>query len=226
MKYLIANWKANLNSDQVATFCRSWQDLLQTQPLALDKQVIVLPSSIFYQSLCAAKRQFAVGLQDISCFDGGAHTGEVTITNLVNLVPKYVLIGHSERRRDYGETNQQVVRKAKLLWQLGSVPIICFDLPELPELAKLMQPFLSHPAIMAYEPVSAISTSGGAGNLPPEQLREIIAQVRPHFADYPLIYGGSVKAANASLYSQIVDGLLVGSASLQAESFYHITQAF
>lgn len=225
MKYLIANWKSNLNCDQVDTFCRSWQDLLTQQPLNFAKEIIIATPSIFYQSLYQTQPPFALALQDISHFDGGAHTGEVSITNLVNMVPKYTLIGHSERRRDYGETNQQIVRKAKLLWQLGSTPIICFDLPEMEELAALLKEY-SEPVLLAYEPVSAISTSGNAGNLSAEKLREIVGDIRQFFPSRPLIYGGSVKADNASSYTGIVSGLLIGSASLQAESFYQIAQSF
>lgn len=225
MKYLIANWKSNLNCDQVDTFCRSWQDLLIQQPLNFAKEAIIAVPSIFYQFLYKNQPSFTLALQDISHFAGGAHTGEVSITNLVNMVPKYALIGHSERRRDYGETNQQIVRKAKLLWQLGCTPIIGFDLPELEELALLLQEF-SEPVLLAYEPVSAISTSGGAGNLPAEKLQEIVGHIRQFFPSQPLIYGGSVKAENAALYTGIVSGLLIGSASLQAESFYQIVQSF
>jgi triosephosphate isomerase len=226
MKYLIANWKANLNFDQVGNFCRQWLEVLAEKPLPLDKEVVVATTSLFYAWLQESDRKFAVGLQDISQFDGGARTGEVTITNLIGLVPKYTIIGHSERRRDFGETNQLIVAKAKQLWSLGSIPIICFDLPEMPELSSLLAPFKNQPQVLAYEPVSAISTSGHAGNIDPQYLRELTPSFRDNFNGNPVIYGGSVKPDNAHLYGEIAAGLLIGGASLNAESFYQIVQAF
>jgi triosephosphate isomerase len=226
MKYLIANWKANLNFDQVGNFCREWLGLIEEKPLPVDCEVVVATTSVFYAWLHQTDRKFSVGLQDISQFSGGAHTGEVTITNLVGLEPKYMIIGHSERRRDFGETNQLIVAKAKHAWDIGSIPVICFDLPEMPELAELLTPFKEQPRVLAYEPVSAISTSGHAGNIDPQYLAELMPRFRIAFGSHPVIYGGSVKPDNAHLYAETAAGLLVGGASLEAEKFYQIVQAF
>jgi len=82
------------------------------------------------------------------------------------------------------------------------------------------------PAILAYEPVSAISTSGSAGNLDPAKLAVQMVRFRELFPGQPIIYGGSVKAENAAYYRDVCDGLLVGSASLEAASFRAIVDAF
>jgi triosephosphate isomerase len=226
MKYIIANWKANLADAEVWQWRQRWQDLTRTEAIDGQKTVVVAPTSIFYTWAKTQDWSVEVALQDISVFDGGAHTGEVTRANLADLAPKYVIIGHSERRRDMGETNQIVAQKARQVWQMQSVPIVCVDVGEVEELAALLSNQDEQPLILAYEPVSAISTSGGGGNLPVVELVSAIAEMRRFFPRPPIIYGGSVTAANAADYSSVCDGLLVGSASLQADEFYRIAQAF
>ena len=226
MSYLIANWKANLDFDQVTNFVNTWQTLISKQPLSTQDQIIIAPTSIFYAYLAKQQLPFALALQDISQFAGGAYTGAVTITNLKGLVPQYSILGHSERRREFGETNQLIVTKAKRCWEIGITPIICFDLEELDELAALLRPHLRQDFILAYEPVSAISTSGQAGNLHPEELARLSPTFQTACPDKPFIYGGSVKPDNAGSYREVCAGLLVGSASLQADSFYQIVTNF
>jgi triosephosphate isomerase len=144
----------------------------------------------------------------------------------MTIPPKYVIIGHSERRREFGEDNKMVLKKAQNLWELEVIPVICFDLPEMDELSEMLRPFQDRPMVLAYEPVAAISTSGQGGNLNSEILEGLMPKLRVAFFGKPIIYGGSVKAENAQDYNKIVSGLLVGGASLKAESFYQIVQGF
>jgi triosephosphate isomerase len=226
MKFLIANWKANLNFTNVSDFCQNWLQLLKEKPLPIDLEVVVATTSLFYTWLEQEDRHFSVGLQDISVFHGGAYTGEVTITNLADNPPKYVIIGHSERRQYFQETNQLILQKAQRLWEVGSIPVICFDLPVLSELSELLSDYFHQEMIFAFEPVSAISTSGKAGNLSPQELQQLMPKFRATFQGKPVIYGGSVKPDNAAGYANLTAGLLIGNASLQAESYYQIINAF
>ena len=160
MKYLIANWKANPNFAQVQEFVRRFPTALAGESVT-DKTVVVAAPAIFYAWLREAPPAgFTLALEDISTFAGGAYTGEITAQNLHGLEPGYVIVGHSERRREFGETNETVVAKAARAWSLGATAIICFDLDEAADLATRLAPYQDQKMILAYEPVSSISTSG------------------------------------------------------------------
>ena len=228
MKYVIANWKANLNLAGVQAFIDGTKQLAAggQLPATTETLAIVAPTSIFYTHLKNQDLPVKVGLQDISPFAGGAYTGEVTPQNLNDCAPEYIIVGHSERRREYHEDNALIVRKAQSCWALDATPIICFDEPEAADLSAKLQEFMDKPMILAYEPVSAISTSGNAGNLDPALLSQKLTAFRQLFPDKEIIYGGSVKADNADGYADVCDGLLVGSASLQADSYWAIVKNF
>lgn len=235
MKYIIANWKANQNAAGGSEFIAQLSAELTAQPLSSEVQLIVCPTSVFYVQYNAQKDYlpFALGLQDISAYEGGAHTGEVTRSNLEGIEPAYAIVGHSERRRDQGETAEVIAAKLAQLRAMKTVPILCFDEPELPALIASLQDFRlqDFPLILAYEPVTAISTSGSAGNLDAVLVRERLQEYRQRFAGFStdqwsFVYGGSVKPENAASYAGVCDGLLIGSASLQAESFLAIARAF
>ncbi|MBQ6449933.1 triosephosphate isomerase [bacterium] len=225
-QYIIANWKANQNRQQTYEFIRQFLALTATSPLPQDLQLVVCPPAVFYLEFVGKSLPLAAGLQDISVFAGGAYTGELTAQNLTGIEPAFVIVGHSERRREFGETNELIVRKCEQVWSLGATPIVCFDEPEAASLSQLLQVHAGKSMILAYEPVSAISTSGSAGNLDPQALNQQLVGFRQLFPGMPIIYGGSVKPENAGSYAGICDGLLVGSASLKAESFVGIARNF
>ncbi len=229
MKYIAGNWKANQTWVDVEAFGRELISALNTSPLPQEVELIVCPTAVFYSEMQHLVPRWPVklGLQDISLQDGGAHTGEVTVKNLAGIEPAYVIVGHSERRRDQGETNAQVAAKVGRVLSLGACPIVCFDLEELADLTVKLQPYSGQNIVLAYEPVSAISTSGAAGNLEPVLLQERLVQIRATLpGEWPVLYGGSVKADNAAAYGALCDGLLVGGASLKAESLVAIARAF
>jgi len=185
----------------------------------------------------------AWGAQDVSAHASGAYTGEVSAAMLAEFECRYVLCGHSERRRYHRESDAEVAAKARAALEAGVTPIVCVgetldereagstDAVVLRQLAAVTGA-LGNAAgrmVVAYEPVWAIGTGRTAT---PEMAQEVHAALRASLvkaaaADVPLLYGGSVKAGNAAalLAMQDVDGALVGGASLDANEFLAIALA-
>ena len=183
-----------------------------------------------------------LGAQNVSQFEQGAYTGDVSASMLVELGCSYVLVGHSERRACFGETSVQVAAKFVAAQSRGLTPILCIGetLAErhadrtLEVIAAQLDAVVEAAglddlcaAVVAYEPVWAIGTGEVAS---PAQAQEILAFVRARLGARAeamrLLYGGSVNAENAAqLFGQRdIDGALVGGASLQAEQFMAICQ--
>ncbi len=192
--------------------------------------------------------RISLGAQDVYWQPQGAFTGEISGLMLADAGCRYVIVGHSERRQYFGETNETVQRKVRAALSHGLTPIVCIgetlaerDANQTFEILtqQLEGAFASLPAaevracLLAYEPVWAIGTGR---NATPEQAQEAHAFIRrwlgKQFGDelresVRIQYGGSVTAANAgSLLEQPdVDGALVGGASLQADAFSAIVKA-
>jgi len=185
----------------------------------------------------------AWGAQDVSMHEQGAYTGEVAAGMLRDFGCTWALCGHSERRTLHGETDRQVADKARAALAAGLTPVVCIgeSLAErdagqaLDVIRRQLEPVLAlgrdavARMVLAYEPVWAIGTGRTAT---PEQAQEVHAAIRQALAglgaaDVPVLYGGSVKAANAaSLFAMPdIDGALVGGASLVAEEFLRIAAA-
>lgn len=180
------------------------------------------------------------GAQDVSVHASGAYTGEVSAAMLNDFACRWVLVGHSERRTLHGETDELVARKAAFALEAGLTPVVCIgetlQQQEAGETAQVIQrqlaPVLALGVqsvarmVIAYEPVWAIGTGLTAS---PEQAQDVHALIRRSLVelgagDVQVLYGGSVKAANAaSLFAMPdIDGALVGGAALQAEEFLNI----
>ncbi len=176
------------------------------------------------------------GGQDCHTASSGAHTGDVSAAMLKAAGASHVILGHSERRADHGESDALVRQKAEAALEASLTPILCLgetleqrdsgqtlDVIETQLAGSL--PKTDAPLIIAYEPVWAI----GTGRTPtPGQIEEVHALLRDRSpADTPLLYGGSVKGSNAAEIFAIanVDGALVGGASLTAEAFSPIVSA-
>ena len=183
------------------------------------------------------------GAQDVSVHEKGAYTGEVSAAMLEDFACRWALAGHSERRAYHGETDQLVADKARAALQAGLTPVVCVGetLAEreagqtLAVIRRQLAPVLALGAdavarmVLAYEPVWAIGTGRSAT---PEQAQEVHAAIRAELAalgtsQVQVLYGGSVKAANAaSLFAMAdIDGALVGGAALVAEEFLRIAAA-
>ena len=189
----------------------------------------------------------AWGAQNVNEHDAGAHTGEVSAAMLLEFGCRFAIVGHSERRARYGETDAQVAAKFAAARNAGLIPILCAG-ESLAEreagrteqvVARQLDAVvnasgvssLAH-AVLAYEPVWAIGTGR---NATPEQAQQVHAFLRARVAQHDggvaaglrILYGGSVKASNAAAIFSMpdVDGGLIGGASLVADDFVTICRA-
>ena len=175
----------------------------------------------------------ALGAQNVSEHVQGAYTGEVSAAMLKEMGCRYAIVGHSERRQIYGETDKQVAAKFAAASGAGLTPILCVG-ETLAEreagkteevVARQLGAVAFKDGVLAYEPVWAIGTGK---NATPEQAQAVHAFLRKKVPqDTTILYGGSVKAQNASAIFAMpdVDGGLIGGASLVAEDFLAILKA-
>ena len=179
----------------------------------------------------------AWGAQNVSEHVQGAYTGEVSAAMLAEFGCRYVIVGHSERRQLYGETDAQAAAKFAAVKAAGMTPILCVgetlqqrDAGKTEEvvgrqLEKVLEKNSVEKSVLAYEPVWAIGTGR---NATPEQAQAVHAFLRSKVpADTPILYGGSVKPQNAAAIFAMpdVDGGLIGGASLVAKDFLDIVKA-
>ena len=247
-KTIIAgNWKMNKTASETKKFAEELKALL---PKAKWCDIVVCVPSV---DIAAAIKGFkdarvSVGAQNVFYEKNGAYTGEVSADMLKDLGVKYVIIGHSERRQYFGETDLTVNRKVLSALEAGLHPIICVgETLEQRELGITMElialqvksALAGVPAeklrkcVIAYEPVWAI----GTGKTPtPEDVEEVHAAVRKVLAKklgkgvankMRILYGGSVKPSNAKEFLSLpdVDGALIGGASLKAQDFLAIAKS-
>jgi triosephosphate isomerase len=247
---IAGNWKMNLDHQQAIALVQklSWT-LRDAAHDYKNCEVVVFPPFTDIRSvqtlMDADKIELGLGAQDLSKFDSGAYTGEVSGAFLKKLEVKYVLIGHSERRQYHGENDETVQAKTAAAFRHGIVPVICVGetleelesegqsaVPVRQTLAALSGHDKMGDFVIAYEPVWAIGTGKVAT---PEEAAAVCGKIReaiaaehgPEIADATrILYGGSVKANNVAgfLRSSEVDGVLVGGASLDAEEFSGIAR--
>ena len=217
---IAGNWKMFKGPAEARAFCAAFS------PPEGAEAVLCPP---FVSLAAALERGHTVFAQNVHWEDEGAYTGEVSAPMLLELGVRGAIVGHSERRQHFGETDDSVARRAAHALEAGLRVIACVgELEEERELGRtedvlrrqvsVLEP---HPAlVVAYEPVWAIGTGRTAT---PEQAQEAHAFVKS-LLDVPVLYGGSVKPDNAEelLAQPDVDGALVGGASLDVESFASI----
>jgi triosephosphate isomerase len=225
------NWKLFKGPAETQEFCLELRERLPS----LDRvDVAVCPPSVSLQAavLALADTEIAVAAQNVHWEDSGAFTGEVSPGMLIEIGVYGAIVGHSERRQYFGETDEGVARRAAAALEAGLFVIACVgELEEERErgetedvLRRQVSVLEAHEnLVIAYEPVWAIGTGKTAT---PEMAQDAHAFVKS-VLDAPVLYGGSVKPENAAeLLSQPdVDGALVGGASLEVESFASICEA-
>ena len=251
-KHIVAgNWKMNKTFDEADELISNIMDKLEKTTLDRNTQVIICPPFPFLEmtSDYSDDSYFAVGAQNVSDQEKGAYTGEVSAEMLESMELDYCIVGHSERRAYYHETDEIIARKVDQLLKHNLRPIVCcgevleeresnrqFDVVK-----KQITDGLFHltaeqfaDIVIAYEPVWAIGTGKTAT---PEQAQEMHAFIRGLIADKygkevadetSILYGGSCKPGNAKelFANPDVDGGLIGGASLKADDFIAIAEAF
>lgn len=242
MKKLIAgNWKMNLGHAEALGLAAALKQHLPKAAAAFD--MVVCPPAIWLADVAGylAGSGIMVGGQDVHEAEKGAFTGNISASMLREAGAKYVIVGHSERRQLHHETNAQIRAKAEAAIAQNLIPIICVGEVEAErssgshEFVVGQQLAESLPTagnyVVAYEPVWAIGTGKTATA---DDIRGMHGFIRQELAksvdradQVAILYGGSVKAANAAeiLATVNVDGVLVGGASLQAEEFWAIAQS-
>lgn len=238
MKIIAGNWKMNGTPSANVTLLEAIKD---TVTVGEDK-VIVFPP---FLSIADAQRilkgtGIAWGAQNVHPAESGAYTGEVSVSMLKETGAEYCLVGHSERRQYFGESGQFLGDKVKALMAAGLIPVFCIGeslaqreqgivgsvLKEqiASSLVPLADTLTNENFILAYEPVWAIGTGKTAT---PEDANNTMAEIRGILTelglprDLYMLYGGSAKPENAKalLSKEHIDGLLIGGASLKADSF-------
>jgi len=245
-KLIVANWKMHKTVDQVKNFLQAFLPMVKGHDR---DQIVLCPPFVYLGPTAGALRgsQVSVGAQDMFWEKEGAYTGEVSAQMLLGAGCRYVIIGHSERRQYFGETDETVNRKLKAALQVDLRPIVCVGEVLEEREAGLTREVLERqcniafagidgpdamPMIVAYEPVWAIGT--GKTATPPmaaEAHRIIRAQAEKAFGaevseNLRILYGGSVKPSNAKelMEQEEIDGALVGGASLDPASFAAIVK--
>ena len=231
-KYFVANWKMNKNLSESLDFL---------EKLKLDDSnhnVWIAPA---FCNITAIKQKFpklSIGAQNLSYRSHGAYTGEVSAGMLSDLEVKFCIIGHSERRKYFHETDEEIGQKVALTVQEGMLPILCVGetleqnekglthhiLDQQIKLALELVKTQTFDLFIAYEPVWAIGSSKPATaqivkNVLSE-IKEKVLTIAPK-ANLKLLYGGSVTLDNIDEYlsTPLVDGVLVGGASLELQTF-------
>lgn len=251
-RLIVGNWKMNGNRKDNASLLASIVDGSHNQSAQGFEssrqgsvEIVICPSFPYlYQVRDAiAATRLLLGAQNVNEEEQGALTGEVSAKMLADMDCKFVIIGHNERRRLQGETDERVARKFIAAQRAGLTPIVCVgeSLQEreqgqqLQVISRQLTAVIEQAglaafanAIVAYEPVWAVGTGKTAT---PAQAEEVHRHIRQQLGEYgatvPVLYGGSVKAHNAKELFALadIDGALLGGASLDAQEFLTICAA-
>lgn len=246
--YIIGNWKMNLTVSEASIYVHK---LTKEVKAYRDVQVVLAPNFVAMQplSLQIDRRKFKLAAQNFYYRDFGPYTGEVSIAQLRGLVD-YALVGHSERRHIFGETDRDIKQKVAAALRSGVRPILCIGETEsertFGETAVVLKDQLLgglaevsaeeiEKVIIAYEPVWAISGVGKTQNATAEEVKEALTIVRETIKELYgkkvaekmiVMFGGSVNTKNAEMYLKIegCNGLLIGGASLKLKEFSEIIE--
>lgn len=239
MKVFAANWKLQKNPQETRDFFSKW--LHQSLELS-SREIIFFPQTISLEAAATSLGHSKISWGAQNCYfeTKGAFTGETSAQAVKDLGGRYILLGHSERRSLFHESDEMIAKKLKLVQSLDLTPMLCIGETlaqrEAGKTKSILQTQLQQclsladkkkSLVIAYEPVWAIGTGKVAST---EQVREAHQDVRNILNELgfsnktAILYGGSVKADNAKELISIpsVDGFLIGGASLEVESFLTI----
>jgi triosephosphate isomerase (TIM) len=249
-KIVAGNWKMNKTFEDADTLIYDILDLLEEKGKPQDVDIIICPPFIYMELAgdITEDSDVFVGAQNVSQFESGAYTGEISASMLRSMHIDFAIIGHSERRKYFRESNEELLAKIKAALKEDIAPIFCcgevLEEREAEKHFKVVKKQLEQTifqldaedfarVIIAYEPVWAIGTGVNATS---EQAQEMHFYIRDLIwkkygaevaAETSILYGGSCNAKNAKeLFSMPdVDGGLIGGASLKADEFVQIVLA-
>jgi triosephosphate isomerase len=245
-KIVAGNWKMNLTREEALTLIR---DIERGMDADCNVELIVLPPFLLIPCVQDAVQNVQLGAQNFFPSEKGAFTGEISILHLVDFEIRYVLIGHSERRHIFNESNLFLKQKVDIALDNGLTVIFCVGETleerdsgnafrcverQLKESLFHVSPSNIRQIVIAYEPVWAIGTGKTATSEQAEEMHAFIrsALERSYGAEVaeniPILYGGSCTPENAAELFDCpnVDGGLIGGASLHAQSFCAIASSF
>jgi triosephosphate isomerase (TIM) len=210
---IAANWKSNITKSEV----KNWLDEFFLNQFPQQISILLLPPFTLLDNISSFIKvndlNLKLGAQDISPFDVGSYTGEVNATQIKEFA-EYVLIGHSERRTNFFESNETINNKIDQAIKTGLKPVVCVsDMKQVEDLK-------GQDIFLAYEPINAIGTGSPEDpNTVSSFCREIKRKINTK-----IIYGGSVNSDNVKNYTNLdeIDGVLVGKESLRVSSFLNL----
>ena len=243
---LAANWKMHVGPTEARSFLRAFLTHYARRP---DRTVAIFPPAVSLSTVAEALRErqdVLVGVQNIHWEPKGAFTGETSASMARDAGARLALVGHSERRHVFGETDEQTARKCRAALEAGLTPMLCVGekleeresahteqvvLRQLRAVLDAVEPAQAATMLVAYEPVWAIGTGRTATPDDASAVHRVIrsalrAALGERGAEVPILYGGSVNRGNAAalLGAPEVGGLLVGGASLDAEGWAAIAR--
>jgi triosephosphate isomerase len=221
-KYILANWKSHKTLAEAESWLREFLRLYRP---ASELKVIIAPPVVHLASMWQLIQKegtanLSLAIQDLSPFPLGSYTGAVAAAMVQDLV-EFAILGHSERRRYFDETNQDVANKVSEAEAAGITPIICLDESYArAQLAAIDEENLKK-LIIGYGPVEAIGIDTPQS---PERVRQVINEIEILAPHAPILYGGSINGDNAADYLKLdgLAGLMVGTASLDPQEFARI----
>lgn len=221
-RYLICNWKCH----KTAEAALRWLDVFRKNyKPKKDIEIVICPSILCLPLLKEKLSEFqleqvSLAAQDVSPFPRGSYTGAVS-ADMLKPYAKMAIVGHSERRKYFHETNHEATNKVAELGDVGMTPILCLDdsyiHSQLAAIADIDCPKI----IAAYCPTYALNSKKAETA---ENIIKAVADIKIFLPSAPIIYGGAITTQNAAQYWQIegLYGLFVGSAGLEAENFLEI----
>lgn len=223
MKYIIANWKANKTLSETQEWISDFTTELTSDATLIEAlqnnkvAIVICPPDVYLPILSTQLKTLPnlhIGAQNVSAYEKGAYTGETTATHLKDFAT-YTLIGHSERRSNFGETDEVISEKIKMAQAQALNPIHCVRGPD--------DVLFDGVTMIAYEPVEAIGTGK---NMPAEEVVNKKNEMKIS-QSILFIYGGSVNEQSCVEYLQRpeIHGLLVGGASLLPATFLGIVRS-
>ena len=223
--FIIANWKSNKTIKDTEKWLHDFSDGFNKTGVQLgDKKIIIAPpfTALEHAHYCSGNLNLSLefGAQNVSMFDEGAYTGEVSARQIKELA-NYVIIGHSERRNSFAESDEIVGKKIEQVFKYELTPVVCISNIEQAE--GLKSKISNNKMIVAYEPLSAI----GSGHPDtPENADKMCQEIKSILGEVPTLYGGSDNKDNIKNFTNMlnIDGALVGKASLDPLEFLGIVE--